>query len=113
MIVAGHVFLERAIEPLGDAVGLGLFDEGVGRLDAPNLIWLVKWSGQILGAVIHPQGQPPAAPAEVEAYSLASPMDDRLKGGEAVASLAHMPADALGVPMLDGGAISSPSRRPP
>ena len=29
-------FLERAIEPLGDAVGLGLFDEGVGRLDAPE-----------------------------------------------------------------------------
>ena len=31
------LFLERAIEPLGDAVGLGLFDEGVGRLDAPEL----------------------------------------------------------------------------
>ena len=31
------LFLQRAIEPLGDAVGLGLGDEGVGRLDAPEL----------------------------------------------------------------------------
>ena len=30
------LFLQRAIEPLGDAVGLGLGDEGVGRLDAVN-----------------------------------------------------------------------------
>ena len=33
------LFLQRAIEPLGDAVGL-LGDEGVGRRE----IWLVKWS---------------------------------------------------------------------
>ena len=26
-----------SVEPLGDAVGLGLGDEGVGRLDAPEL----------------------------------------------------------------------------
>ena len=40
------LFLERTIEPLGDAVGLGLFDEGVGRLGwmPQKLIWLVKWS---------------------------------------------------------------------
>ena len=31
------LFLQRAIEPHGDAVGLGLGDEGVGRLDAPEL----------------------------------------------------------------------------
>ena len=40
------LFLQRAIEPLGDAVGLGLGDEGV-REDGwmpQNLIWLVKWS---------------------------------------------------------------------
>ena len=39
------LFLQRAIEPLGDAVGLGLGDEGVGNGWMPqNLIWLVKWS---------------------------------------------------------------------
>ena len=46
------LFLQRAIDPLGNAVGLGLGDEGVGRLRAEwaesampqNLIWLVKWS---------------------------------------------------------------------
>ena len=35
------LFLQRAIEPLGDAVGLGLGDEG---WMPQNLIWLVKWS---------------------------------------------------------------------
>ena len=52
------LFLERATEPLGDAVGLGLFDEGVGRLDAPELDLVGKVVRQIPGAVIHPQGQP-------------------------------------------------------
>ena len=44
---------------LGDAVGLGLGDEGVGRLDAPELDLVGEVVRQILGAVIHPQGQPP------------------------------------------------------
>ena len=41
-----------------------------------HLIWLVKWSDTILGAVIHPQRPAPAPHRrEVEAYSLASPME--------------------------------------
>ena len=52
------LFLQRAIEPLGDAVGLGLGDEGVGRLDAPEPDLVGEVVRQILGAVIHPQGQP-------------------------------------------------------
>ncbi len=51
------LFLQRAIEPLGDAVGLGLFDKGVGRLDAPELDLVGEVVRQILGAVIHPQSQ--------------------------------------------------------
>ena len=39
------LFLQSAIEPLGDAVRLGLGDEGVGRLKMPrNLNCLVKWA---------------------------------------------------------------------
>ena len=45
------LFLQRAIEPLGDAVGLGLGDEGVGRLDAPELDLVGEVVRQILGAV--------------------------------------------------------------
>ena len=59
-----------------------------------NLIWLVSGPTD-LGAVIHPQGQPPRRTGGLS--SIQPRKDgDRLKGGEAVASLAHMPADALG-----------------
>ena len=51
------LFLQRAIEPLGDAVGLGLGDEGVGRLDAPELDLVGEVVRQILGAVIHGRRQ--------------------------------------------------------
>ena len=59
---------KRAIEPLGDAVGRARRRR---RLDAPR--WLVKCR-QILGAVIHPQGQPPSRAGRGEPYSPASPM---------------------------------------
>ena len=71
--------LSVRLNPLGNAVGLGLFDEGVGRLDAPELDLVGEVVRQlILGAVIHPQGHAPALAiqAEVEAYSLASPSSE-------------------------------------
>ena len=46
------LLFERAIEPLGDAVGLGLFDEGVGRLDAPELDLVGEVVRQILASVV-------------------------------------------------------------
>ena len=51
-----------------------------------NLIWLVKWSRQILGAVIHPQGQPPSRAGRGRAIQPGKPHGDRLQGGEAVAA---------------------------
>ena len=87
------LFLQRAIEPLGDAVGLGLGDEGVGRLDAPELDLVGEVVRQILGAVIHPQGQPPSRAGRGRAIQPDKPHGDRLQGGEAVAALADMPAD--------------------
>ena len=103
------LFLQRAIEPLGDAVGLGLGDEGVGRLDAPELDLVGEVVRQILGAVIHPQGQPPSRAGRGRAIQPGKPHGDRLQGGEAVAALADMPADTLGVPMLDGGEDPAPA----
>ena len=72
-----------------------------------NLIW---WCRQILGAVIHPQGQPPSRAGRGRAIQPGKM--EIVQGGEAVAALADMPADTLGVPMLDGGE-DRPSRRPP
>ena len=84
------LFLQRAIEPLGDAVGLGLGDEGVGRLDAPELDLVGEVVRQILGAVIHPQGQPPSRAGRGRAIQPGKPHGDRLQGGEAVAARADM-----------------------
>ena len=98
----------RAIEPLGDAVGLGLGDEGVGRLDAPELD-LVGEVVQYTGSRDPPQGQPPSRAGRVRAIQPGKPHGDRLQGGEAVAALADMPADTLGVPMLDGGEDPAPA----
>ena len=70
-----------------------LSDEGVRRLDAPGLD-LVGEVATDTGS--DPQGQPPAAPADFEAYSLA-PHGDRLKGGQRSPSLADA-SRALGVP---------------
>ena len=92
------LFLQRAIEPLGDAVGLGLGDEGVGRLDAPELDLVGEVVRQILGAVIHPQGQPPSRAGRGRAIQPGKPHGDRLQGGEAVAAL----ADSLRVRELSG-----------
>ena len=74
-----------------------------------NLICVGEVVRQILGAVIHPQGQPPRRTGGGRGIQPRKPHGDRLKGGEAVASLAHMPADALGVPMLDGGEYPAPA----
>ena len=70
------LFLQGAIEPLGDAVGLGLGDKG--RLDAPELDLVGEVVRQILSIRIEPPGKPHG---------------DRLQGGEAVAALAG--ADTL------------------
>ena len=106
MICSFSVRLNRSATPLV----WGSADEGVGRLDAPELDLVGEVVRQILGAVIHPaRPAPRAAPAAVEPYSPARPHGDRLQGGEAVAALADMPADTLGVPMLDGGEDPAPA----
>ncbi len=46
------LLLEGAVEPLGDPVGLGLLDEGVGRLDAPVGDQLGEVLGEVLGLLV-------------------------------------------------------------
>ena len=79
-----------------DRAGAARGDEGVGRLDAPELDLVGEVVRQILGAVIHPQGQPPSRAGRGRAIQPGKPHGDRLQGGEAVAALADMPADTLG-----------------
>ena len=91
------LFLERAIEPLGDAVGLGLFDEG-----RWNLIWLVKWS-QILGG----------DSAEVEAYSLASSAEGRRSGRLACTHASRRIMDGVNTQPQPSSTVNKPERRAP
>jgi len=51
------LLLEGAVEALGYAVGLGLLDEGVAGVDAPELDLIGEMLGQVLGAVVHTQSQ--------------------------------------------------------
>ena len=75
-----------------------------------NLIWLVKWSDRYLGAVIHPQGQPPSRAGRGRAIQPGKPHGDRLQGGEAVAALRrHARPTHSEVPMLDGGEDPAPA----
>ena len=82
-----------------------------------NLIWLVKWSDRYWRAVIASGiGQPPSRAGRGRAIQPASfPWTHRLRGRQkTVAALADMPADTLGVPMLDGGRPIQPQPfRPP
>ena len=63
---------------------------------------LIGERGQILGAVIHP-GQPPRRTGGGRGIQPRKPHGDRLKGGEAVASLAH------GTRLPNGGEYPAPA----
>ena len=52
------LFLQGAIEPPHHAVAPRLGDEGMGRVNAPELDLVGEVVRQVLGAVIHPQLQP-------------------------------------------------------
>ena len=105
MICSFSVRLNRSATPL--VWGLG--DEGVGRLDAPELDLVGEVVRQILGAVIHPQSQSSSRAGRGRAIQPGKSHGDRLQGGDAIAALADMPADTLGVPMLDGGEDPAPA----
>src|SRR3990170_2472411 len=55
-----RLLLERAIEPLGDAVGLRFRDEREAGRDAPELYLVQEVVRHVLRAVIHAQREPSA-----------------------------------------------------
>ena len=120
MAAAGADEAARPAQPDQRRAALLLRTEGLPQDGwiAPDHLHLVgaTWNRQILGAVIHPEHieniHPRAAPAAVDAIQPGKPHGDRLQGGDQrFIALADMPADTLGVPMLDGGEDPAPARR--
>src|SRR5512135_1375647 len=104
------LLLEGPVEALGDPVGLGLLDEGVAGMDAPERDLTGEVVGQVLGAVIHTQSQAAGdAGGGGGAVTGGQRQGEGLEGGVAVALLADMPADTLGVPVFDGSEDPDPA----
>jgi hypothetical protein len=55
---------------------------------------------QVLGAVVHPQGQSPAGVSRHRAHRGHQTLGNGLQGGKSGSPFANMPAYALGVPVL-------------
>src|SRR5450756_336061 len=87
------LLFEGAEEALRDAVGLGLLDEGVARLDAPEAHLVAEVLGDVLRAVVHAQGE---APAGVSGHAAEVP-------GEALQPVAQGLARHFGGVTADAG----------
>ena len=92
---------ERAVPPLRDAVRFGFLEEAEAGTDAPVPDLMEEVVRQILAAMVHPQGQPAGDVGVHRAVPLAKAVRDGFEGGEPVADLAHVPPDALRVPVVD------------
>src|SRR5512135_139381 len=103
------LLLEGSVEALGNTIGLGLLNEGVAGMDAPERDLLGEMVGQVLAAVIHAQGQTAGDAGGGGAIKGGQRQGDGLKGGVAVALLADMPANALGIPVFDRGEDPDPA----
>ena len=107
---------------LGHAVGLRFGHEGEGGGDAPVPDLLEEVIGQVLAAVVQTEGKTPSHIGPHGAMDLGERHGHRLQGSEAGASLGHVVAHALGVPVLhaeeapdppvvgreDAGAVGAP-----
>src|SRR4051812_10971568 len=97
-----QVLLERADEPLGAAVALGLAHEGRRALHAEEADLPLEVVADVLAAVVVAEPQPGG---DVPAEGTVAPTDgllDRLQGLEAVGNPAGMVAQALGRAVVDG-----------
>src|ERR1700694_1759507 len=101
--------LQRPVEALSDAIRLRFGDEGEARRDAPEPDLVEEVIGRVLRTVIHAQRQAPTnlgtRAAEFTQQSLCDctqqSLCDWLQGGEPVARLDRMDADAAGVAMIN------------
>src|SRR5450756_1786415 len=107
----GHRAVEAAVddllfegleEALGDAVGLGLLDEGVARFQPPEAHLVAEVLGDVLRAVVHAQGESPACVRGHAAELREQSLRHRLQRGEAITALADVAADDLAVEVVDG-----------
>src|ERR1700738_3374600 len=103
------LFLQRPVEALSDAIRLRFGNEGEARRDAPEPDLVEEVIGRVLRTVIHAQRQAPTnlgtRAAEFTQQSLCDctqqSLCDWLQGGEPVARLDRMDANAAGVAMIN------------
>jgi len=116
------LLFEGPDKAFGHPIDLGLFDKGEAGVDAPVFQLVLKMVGQVLGAVVQPQGQTPAGVRRHLANSVHQALRNGLQGGKTGSRFAYVPSHALGVPVLhrhkeptpavlhreDPGAVSAP-----
>jgi hypothetical protein len=88
-------------EALGAAVALGRPDEGRRALDAQEGELLLEVVGDVLAAVVVPDGEADREPATERAEALPDPLPDRLEGLEPRRPAGGVDADALGRAVVD------------
>ena len=99
MICSLRVRKKRSATPLV----CGCSGEGVARRDAPEAHLVAEVLGDVLRAVVHAQGEPPASVRREAAEVLGEALRHRLQGGEAVAPIADVAPDYLAAVVIDGG----------
>src|ERR1035437_1631415 len=106
MDVAKHpsidcLLFECAVESLSDPMGLWFAYKSKTRLDAPESDLLQEVVRQILGSMIHAERKPTRQASPDSAIDVVESHRDRLQSRIAGAVFDHLPADALGAPVLD------------
>ena len=96
-----YLFLERPVEPFGNAIGLRFGDEGKAGRDAPELDLVEEIVGGVLRTVVHAQSQSASRVGAGGAKHRLESLRNRLQGGKAIAGLHGMNADATGIAMID------------
>src|ERR1700694_2588311 len=104
--------LQRPVEALGDAIRLRFGDEGEARRDAPEPDLVEGVIGRVLRTLIHAPRQAPHHLGPRAAEFTQQSLCDRLQGGEPVARLDRMDANAAGVAMIDRGEHPEPAALP-
>ena len=99
MICSLRVRKKRSATPLV----CGCSGEGVARFHSPEAHLVAEVLGDVLGAVVHAQGESPAGVRRDAAEVLGEALRDQLQGGEAVAPLADVAPDDLAAEVVDGG----------
>src|SRR5512144_2898756 len=94
------LLLQRADEALGNAVGLGLADEGEAGRHAEEGQLVLEVPGHEGTAVVVTHQHPACGIGADGSEDLADGQRQRLGGGATVAVLGDMPAETLGVPVL-------------